>query len=337
MTRTSAGCVITGYSIEPARDLASVTGALAFGAGSGEARVVSRTLTLLSRTAPELSAEWLEAQLPPGSAARAIPPFPGYMLHDAVKKSSISVKDVSTNLAWHVRRVRDATMEPPAALVEQLEACHFAIELDLVKDPEDLHWEHPLVASLAGALQAFIVAGGCVYDANLVDLSGSATVRSSGAPPYDPDGTIDYRAFRCDDHGWSGRVQVPWLGREIVAFVPAPVDPIPVAYRAALERAVGWPATTGERFARYVFDNFARLAYEDVVPSPREPAGIWPLVREFSLRIDQASCFVRPESGSLLTYLSFECTWDEEHGCEVLFDDAGKPIGIGRQGESEPS
>ena len=285
-------------------------------------------LVLYSKASQEITQEWLERNVPRGTTVRAIP-LPGFMLHD--DRSSVSVQAFPPEQgAINIERLRTMRgRRPPELLLAELATRPLVVKVNLVKDERDERMRHPIARSITKALHALVESNNRLFDEDFTDLSGSFTLPSSGAPPYDPTGPVDYRSF-VFDYFWYGHVDVPWLRGKVGVIVYGAVEPIPLAQRRVLERVCTLPESIRDSLEKFLFDRlqskeFRRMQLE--APTLATASDIWRFVSRPTINV--------PEESRAEAYfdISFECAWDEEHGISVLFDDRARPIKLGGQGD----
>jgi hypothetical protein len=218
---------------------------------------------------------------------------------------------------------------PPETLLAELAARPLVVEVDLVKDQRNDGARHPIARALTKALGAIVEHDWRLFDEDFTDLSGSFALPSSGAPPYDPDGPVDYRAF-VFDRFWYGRVDARWLGGKVGVIVHGDVEPIPSTQRAAVERVCSQPEATRVALQQFLAERIQSREYRRMHPdAPRlaTPSDIWRFVSQPTITVAE-----RLTSDAYFN-VSFRCAWDEEHGISVLFDDRARPLKLGMEGD----
>ncbi len=145
------------------------------------------------------------------------------------------------------------------------------------------------------------------------------------------------------DYIWTGKINAPWLGRDLHAFVDAKESGIAESQYACMRTACRLPKSTLEKTKIFLFDRYqaeiygsiagyrngVEIDFHEITPKVENKEQLWKLLSQIGLsfpaehRIADHRCFA----------LTAQCVWDEEHGLEILFDKNGNATDIGGIGD----
>ncbi|MFN0195731.1 MAG: DUF6985 domain-containing protein [Planctomycetaceae bacterium] len=146
--------------------------------------------------------------------------------------------------------------------------------------------------------------------------------------------SLNADAFQFLEHFWHGTLGVPWLGTSVEFFVY--IDEGTFAEYHALSQATidsirdicNLPLSTRVGLERFLYDYYNSSIFNhmfnesEFTPKVNVPHEIWRLVSSPGITLPRPERRLQQRS----FYVTFETTWDPEHGLAIVFGADGNPI-----------